>query len=892
MLSQDSISVDGDEIASELTYCLNSQLSYGGTTPYACLYGREPTTLWNDETEQLSATDGSLPFHELQHVRMRSIQAFQGALLRYRLEQSQSRLSRSDKTENYIVGAVIDIYIKPARKDVEGWRGPAILIAFVGEGLVTVRWQSTLRDLPMRYIRPHVTLARSSKLVVPAHNAPTVDVPAVVAEEQAMFCQIRNTTEAFLGETDQLRSPYLDSLISVTSCLQLGTQQLHACDTHDSKITWSRDATRDSQALYTLAYRLAQDLRIPNFAGLSISAGRRHSAPHDNVATSHCFSWIDPMFMKFAMNDGKRQIDWVDFGACTLDTLHMLRTIVLYQGNKETMPLSDMLKAAVNTEEREEQPNRVREQFPEDATLQHPKNEFDDLGPSVSEQDETETLVAQLRSYRLKHGPSTKRFNGEAFVINPEAFHNDCTQSYSSTFMLEPETEPDVSEVWLCFDSGSCTYYPLEKDCRPLTWEEIQAKGPEVRAACLKEVQSWVKLTAVKPCKRKEYRQRTGLALLPARWAIEYKRKSGVLVIKCRLCLKGFAERNQASLHTAAPTASRQAHRQVCFLSATNGWPIYSLDIGTAFLQGYTFAEINESGTMTRQPCGFVPPDAQLFELLAELDPAWKEAAASPDEWGVELLKGVYGLKDAPLLWFMRIDAFLKGPCGMKAMRHDPLCYTKTRERSNKTHSDTTTDELEITISLHVDDILGTSDDAATFWLHTKLESEFGTMKKEIDSFRHYGLDVHRDISTKHVYLDQRSYLDQLQPFPPKGRTAKATIVSKEDNTSYRSLVSAIAWAGITSPLANSIASLFQGFLPEVTLEHMEMLNCALAQLLQEYAPLCFRHGFSLREASKLRIIVLADSSLANSQKYSQGMFHVFLCHKIQTHHTFLKRQL
>jgi hypothetical protein len=60
----------------------------------------------------------------------------------------------------------------------------------------------------------------------------------------------------------------------------------------------------------------------------------------------------------------------------------------------------------------------------------------------------------------------------------------------------------------------------------------------------------------------------------------------------------------------------------------------------------------------------------------------------------------------------------------------------------------------------------------------------------------------------------------------------------------------------------------------------MEMLNCALAQLLQEYAPLCFRHGFSLREASKLRIIVLADSSLANSQKYSQGMFHVFLCHK------------
>ena len=180
-------------------------------------------------------------------------------------------------------------------------------------------------------------------------------------------------------------------------------------------------------------------------------------------------------------------------------------------------------------------------------------------------------------------------------------------------------------------------------------------------------------------------------------------------------------------------------------------------------------------------------------------------------------------------------------------------------------NSDTTIAELEIMISLHVNDIHDTSDDVATLLLHTKLEGEFNTMKKQTDSLRHQGLDIHRDIGTKHVHLDQRAYLDQLQPFPPKGRTAKATIVSKEDNTSYRSLVSAIAWAGITSPLANSIASLFQGFLPEVTLEHLEMLNCALAQLLQEYAPLCFRHGFSLREASKLRIIVLADSSLANS---------------------------
>ena len=58
------------------------------------------------------------------------------------------------------------------------------------------------------------------------------------------------------------------------------------------------------------------------------------------------------------------------------------------------------------------------------------------------------------------------------------------------------------------------------------------------------------------------------------------------------------------------------------------------------------------------------------------------------------------------------------------------------------------------------------------------------------------------------------------------------------------------------------------------------MLDCTLARLLQEYAALCSCHECSLREASKLRIIMLADSSLANSRKYSQRMLHVFSCHR------------
>ena len=91
-----------------------------------------------------------------------------------------------------------------------------------------ISFQATYGSLPfhelqhvrVRYIRPPITLARSPKRVASAPSAPTVDGPAtalednVVSKEQAMFCQTRNT--------------------------------------HDYKVTWSRDAIRESQALYMI----------------------------------------------------------------------------------------------------------------------------------------------------------------------------------------------------------------------------------------------------------------------------------------------------------------------------------------------------------------------------------------------------------------------------------------------------------------------------------------------------------------------------------------------------------------------------------------------------------------------------------------------------------------
>eukprot|EP00969_Alexandrium_andersonii_P299364 13234567-Alexandrium_andersonii.AAC.1 len=83
-------------------------------------------------------------------------------------------------------------------------------------------------------------------------------------------------------------------------------------------------------------------------------------------------------------------------------------------------------------------------------------------------------------------------------------------------------------------------------------------------------------------------------------------------------------------MHTFSPTATRQGHRMVALWCILMGWHLWSLDISTAFLQGWTFEEMREAG-FDRQPCAFVVPDG-MFDLLKELDPDdWAEAAKNPE---------------------------------------------------------------------------------------------------------------------------------------------------------------------------------------------------------------------------------------------------------------------
>ena len=267
--------------------------------------------------------------------------------------------------------------------------------------------------------------------------------------------------------------------------------------------------------------------------------------------------------------------------------------------------------------------------------------------------------------------------------------------------------------------------------------------------------------------------------------------------------MKGFAEKNQQTLQTKSPTSTRIGHRLIYSKAAQEGWDIWSIDVSSAFLRGFTFDELPEEGHHHRQPVAFLPPDPEFFTLMAELDPeTWREAAKQPHLYCVEVDKGAYGLKDAPLLWYLKLHKVLTTVLKLCCSKHDVCMYYRFVQ------------QIDLMFTLHIDDTLITGTSECLAWFAQKFEEAFEGLSIDRNHFRHCGVDVYRNPSVKHIYCDQRDYLMQLEPIDLKGRGKADSPADSVVKTLFRSLVSGIAWLGVTYAPAAAGASLFQSYLP------------------------------------------------------------------------------
>jgi hypothetical protein len=546
---------------------------------------------------------------------------------------------------------------------------------------------------------------------------------------------------------------------------------------------------------------------------------------------------------------------------------------------------TDMLQKSKLTEEAEDfGPGRVRFKSPDeipqpadDDNISESSRRLSDFDvPSVSEE-----LAFLLKSDRiLNDSVSSQLKHPFQELLQDIDDDNACTHtsSFSSThdFTSSEDYEyftSDNGHTWF-YSNGdgwlsvpndvSHSAYPVDRATRPATRDELRDKHAEFRSARTKELQSWVDNHTGYAALKSDWETANKCRAIPSRWVDTWKLKGGVLIAKSRLCLKGFAEPIVPEEATASPTANRISHRLVCHTAVQKHWTLASLDVSVAFLKGFSFTELSTRG-IARKAVAFNPCE-DVWSILTELAPLeFKKTMNKPQDWVFVLEKAAYGLRDAPLLWHLKAVEVLK-EIGYKPLLHDGCTFAL---RHPVTH------QLTALLTLHVDDLLLAAPMPQVIELQEKLSAVFGTLTLDlgVNGFKHFGVDLIQSKSLDHVSASQEKYINDLRPIEIPTRCLKTAVCPPDKITEFRALVSAVAWVGVTSPIALASASLLQGFLPSPTWGDLVKLNTNLEQLKANYCPLQYK-----KIPEPHRLVMAGDSSFGNSGKYSQNGYVTLLC--------------
>ena len=207
----------------------------------------------------------------------------------------------------------------------------------------------------------------------------------------------------------------------------------------------------------------------------------------------------------------------------------------------------------------------------------------------------------------------------------------------------------------------------IAKDLANLTKEELAENKVEVETGKFKELSGLFELKCFKRFPATQARNR-----VDTRWVFTWKLVNNKKIIKCRLTMRGFRDR-QIDMETFAGTASRSGQRIVnSVVVQENDFVLFSFDVSQAFAKGMTFEELARlTGTQLREvEFDLSPADIYLLRRLpgyADFDPARET---------LKMLKPIYGLRDAPRAWRKKLHSVL-GMWGLVQLFAEAELYVK-----------------------------------------------------------------------------------------------------------------------------------------------------------------------------------------------------------------------
>ena len=200
------------------------------------------------------------------------------------------------------------------------------------------------------------------------------------------------------------------------------------------------------------------------------------------------------------------------------------------------------------------------------------------------------------------------------------------------------QTTDEVHLVCLVADAENVNFEEAVKDKK---WKD--AMDEEIKA--IEKNKTWELVEPPEGCKP-----------IDVKWV--YKKKMNaqgeVERYKARLVAKGYRQKAGIDYDEVfAPVARMETIRLLVSQAAQNKWPIYQMDVKSAFLNGMLEEEV-----YVKQPLGYVQ--------------------AGKENMVLRLYKALYGLKQAPRAWNTRIDAYFKKN-GFVQCLYEAALYVKER---------------------------------------------------------------------------------------------------------------------------------------------------------------------------------------------------------------------
>jgi len=219
--------------------------------------------------------------------------------------------------------------------------------------------------------------------------------------------------------------------------------------------------------------------------------------------------------------------------------------------------------------------------------------------------------------------------------------------------------------------------FRVDKETDVLTAKDVSEFWPEVEKADLKEMKSFVEHKVFRPLLKMNCYDQVMDAIWVRRW--KWDPNTQVWIVKSRMCLRGYLGPQKLHIPTRATTASRLSQRMILSLSALLGFEVESLDVGTAFLDGFTFEEFTQAlrqrGIDAPTRLVIVEPPANCWRHLAAIGMQMFGACLDNiDLYRLTVVKPAYGLGDAPLGWQLYLKEFYADHGG-KESKHDENFY-------------------------------------------------------------------------------------------------------------------------------------------------------------------------------------------------------------------------